>query len=62
MGPRTLRRCAPAATTLTVLGAATVMYRFTTRDGRAAVIRDPNRGWGFLPIGCVTLPSPLYND
>ncbi|KUJ35926.1 hypothetical protein AB0N87_38580 [Streptomyces sp. NPDC093228] len=41
---------------------ATVMYRFTTRDGRAAVVRDPSRGWGFLPIGCVTRPSALYND
>jgi hypothetical protein len=40
----------------------TVMYRFTTRDGQAAVVRDSNLGWGFLPIGCVTRPSDLYND
>ncbi|MER5917305.1 hypothetical protein ABT124_45005 [Streptomyces sp. NPDC001982] len=40
----------------------TVMYRFTTRDGQAAVVRDPNLGWGFLPIACVTRPSALYND
>lgn len=41
---------------------ATVMYRFTTRDGQAAVVRDSRLGWGFLPIGCVTRPSALYND
>jgi hypothetical protein len=40
----------------------TVMYRFTTRDGQATVVRDPSLGWGFLPIGCVTRPSALYND
>lgn len=40
----------------------TVMYRFTTRDGQAAVVRDPVLGWGFLPIGCVTRPAALYND
>ncbi len=42
--------------------AATVGYRFTTRDGQAVVISDPVQGWGFLPIGCVTRPSALYND
>jgi hypothetical protein len=42
--------------------ASTVMYRFTTLDGAAAVVRDPNLGWGFLPIGCVTRPGALYND
>jgi hypothetical protein len=38
------------------------MYRFTTRDGQAAVVRDPALGWGFLPLGCVTRPTALYND
>ncbi|MEU1592581.1 hypothetical protein ABZ468_06895 [Streptomyces sp. NPDC005708] len=38
------------------------MYRFTTRDGQAAVVPDSDLGWGFLPIGCVTRPSALYND
>lgn len=39
-----------------------VYYRFTTLDGRAAVVRDPFRGWGFVPLGCVRLPEKLYND
>ncbi|MEU5691773.1 hypothetical protein [Actinosynnema sp. NPDC020468] len=39
-----------------------VRYRFTTLDGRAAVVRDPALGWGFVPLSCVTRPSPLYND
>jgi hypothetical protein len=42
--------------------AATVAYRFTTLDGAAVVVRDPNLGWGFLPIGCVQRPADLYND
>jgi hypothetical protein len=42
--------------------ASTVQYRFTTVDGNAAVVRDHTLGWGFLPIGCVTRPSPLFND
>ena len=41
---------------------STVGYRFTTRDGQAVVIADPVRGWGFLPIGCVTRPAQLFND
>jgi hypothetical protein len=41
---------------------STVMYRFTTRDGQAVVVRDSALGWGFLPIGCVTRPGTLYND
>jgi hypothetical protein len=41
---------------------ATVAYRFTTLDGLAAVVRDPALGWGFVPIGCVNRPSPLFND
>jgi hypothetical protein len=40
----------------------TVMYRFTTNDGAAVVVRDPALGWGFLPIGCVTRPAARYND
>ncbi|MGV9563605.1 hypothetical protein [Streptomyces sp. NPDC003480] len=40
----------------------TVIYRFTTRDGQAAVVRDTNLCWRFLPIGCVTRPSALYYD
>lgn len=42
--------------------AGTVFYRFTTNDGAAVVVRDPNLGWGFLPIGCVQRPAALYND
>ncbi|MGI8666392.1 MAG: hypothetical protein ACR2N4_10225 [Jatrophihabitans sp.] len=42
--------------------AATVGYRFTTRDGQAVVVQDPNLGWGFLPIGCLQRPATLYND
>lgn len=42
--------------------ASSVQYRFTTRDGAAAVIRDPVLGWGFLPVGCVTRPAVLRND
>ncbi|GAA1658918.1 hypothetical protein GCM10009765_05290 [Fodinicola feengrottensis] len=42
--------------------ASTVFYRFTTNDGAAVVVRDPNLGWGFLPIGCVQRPTALYND
>jgi hypothetical protein len=42
--------------------ASTVMYRFTTLDGRAVVVRDPALGWGFLPVACVSRPSALYND
>lgn len=41
---------------------STVGYRFTTRDGQAVVISDPVHGWGFLPIGCVSRPTALYND
>jgi len=41
---------------------STVYYRFTTRDGQAAVVRDPVYGWGFLPIGCVDIDIPVYND
>jgi hypothetical protein len=41
---------------------STVYYRFTTRDGGAAVVRDPNLGWAFVPIGCVNIDIPVYND
>jgi hypothetical protein len=40
----------------------TVRYRFTTRDGQAAVVRDTVLGWGFLPVRCVQRPANLYND
>jgi hypothetical protein len=39
-----------------------VMYRFTTRDGGARVVRDPNLGWGFVSSSCVGESSPVYND
>jgi hypothetical protein len=41
-----------------------VFYRFTTLDGHAAVVRDPVRGWGFVPVGCIDRPPPehLHND
>jgi hypothetical protein len=42
--------------------APSVRYRFTTRDGHAAVVRDPIHGWAFLPVECLHLPTPLYND
>jgi hypothetical protein len=41
---------------------STVRYRFTTRDGGAAVVRDEALGWGFLPVDCVQRPTDLYND
>jgi hypothetical protein len=41
---------------------STVYYRFTTRDGAAAVVRDPNYGWAFIPISCVDIDIPVYND
>lgn len=41
---------------------ASVAYRFTTRDGQAAVVRDPALGWGFVPITCVNRPAALFND
>ena len=41
---------------------ASVRYRFTTRDGKAVVVRDEVLGWGFLPVGCVTRPAELFND
>lgn len=41
---------------------STVYYRFTTRDGQAVVVRDPVYGWAFLPIGCVNIDIPTYND
>ena len=41
---------------------ASIRYRFTTRDGQAVVVRDSTHGWGFLPIGCLTRPTQLYND
>lgn len=40
----------------------TVRYRFTTLDGRAAVVRDSALGWGFVPIGCITRPATVYDD
>lgn len=39
-----------------------VMYRFTTRDGGARVVRDPVLGWGFVPSWCVGETSTVYND
>jgi hypothetical protein len=41
---------------------STVHYRFTTRDGKAAVVRDTVLGWGFLSLECVQRPTNLYND
>jgi len=41
---------------------ASVMYRFTTRDGGAVVVRDPTLGWGFLATSCVTRLAKLHND
>jgi hypothetical protein len=41
---------------------SSVFYRFTTRDGQAVVVRDPVYGWAFLPIGCVDIDIPVYND
>ena len=40
----------------------TVLYRYTTRDCGAVVVRDPVLGWGFLPRECVQRPATLYND
>ncbi len=34
--------------------AATVAYRFTTNGGAAMVVDDPNLGWVFMNLGCVT--------
>ena len=42
-----------------------VMYRFTTRDGGARVVRDPVLGWGFVPswcVGAVGADGVLHND
>jgi len=39
-----------------------VFYRFETLDGGAAVVRDPNLGWGFVAASCVGRPATLYND
>jgi hypothetical protein len=39
-----------------------VLYRFTTLDGKAAVVRDPTWGWGFVDIRCVNRPAHLWND
>jgi hypothetical protein len=41
---------------------AQVFYRFTTLDRKAAVVRDPKLGWGFVPLTCVRRPAKLYND
>jgi hypothetical protein len=41
---------------------SSVEYRFTTRDGRAYVVRHPRYGWGFVPAGCTTRPLFLFND
>ncbi|MFJ5533456.1 hypothetical protein [Streptomyces sp. NPDC093261] len=38
------------------------LYVRTDPGGQFAVVRDTNLRWGFLPIGCVTRPSALYND
>src|SRR5207249_9172394 len=40
----------------------TVLYRFTTRDCGAVVVRDSVHGWGFLGRECVQRPASLYND
>ncbi|MCU1691695.1 MAG: hypothetical protein JWM64_786 [Frankiales bacterium] len=40
---------------------AKVLYRFTTRDGKAAVVRDPRLGWGFVPRACVKPAYKLWN-
>ncbi len=41
---------------------SSVLYRFTTHDNGAVVVRDPVYGWGFLPFNCVTRPSFLNNE
>lgn len=41
---------------------ASVLYRFTTRDGKAAVVRDPTLGWGFVDASCVGRPERVHND
>jgi hypothetical protein len=33
---------------------ATIGYRYTTNDGQAMVVDDPNLGWGFMSLSCVT--------
>lgn len=39
-----------------------VLYRFTTLDGQAAVVRDPDLGWGFVPTTCAGRPGHVFND
>jgi hypothetical protein len=39
-----------------------VLYRFTTWDDKAVVIKHPYHGWGFAPASCIDRPSPLFND
>ncbi len=33
---------------------SSIGYRFTTLDGQAMVVDDPNMGWGFMSLSCVT--------
>jgi hypothetical protein len=33
---------------------STIGYRFTTNDNQAMVVDDPNLGWGFMSLSCVT--------
>jgi hypothetical protein len=33
---------------------SSIGYRYTTNDGQAMVVDDPNLGWGFMSLSCVT--------
>ena len=41
---------------------ADVLYRFTTLDRKAVVVRDPKLGWGFVAASCVDRPGRTFND
>lgn len=40
----------------------TVKYRFTTLDGKAAVVLHPVMGWGFIARGCVNTSEIQLNN
>ncbi len=41
-----------------------VRYRYTTNDGRYALVRDATKprgnNWLFVPVGCISYPSIRY--
>jgi hypothetical protein len=39
-----------------------VLYRYTTWDDNAVVIKHPSYGWGFAPASCVDRPARVFND